>query len=399
MNHTASEVLEFVEENDVKFVRLAFCDVFGSLKNISILSEELPRAFEYGITIEGMSLRGFESTTSELLLFPDPATITVLPWRPMHGRVARLFCDICTEDGRPFEGDSRAVLKRAVADARAQGYTCRIGPECEFYLFERDDRGGPTQIPMDRAGYLDVAPLDKGEDVRREICLTLEEMGITPESSHHERGPGQNEIDFKYSDALSAADNLVTLKSVVETVAAGSGYAADFHPCPLPGESCSGLHVNMSLARGQNNLFRAGEDHNREAECFLAGVLRYVEELTLFLNPLESSYQRFGTYTAPDTVSWSRRDGTRLVRIPAVGGEYARMELRSPDPMCNPYLAFALLLWAGLEGIRQDLLLEAPDRENAPRLPRSRQEAVERVRRGTLVKELLPRVILSQYLD
>ncbi len=398
MEITAQEVLQFVEENDVKFVRLAFCDLFGELKNIAILAGQLERAFSSGITIEGLSVPGFEEEApSDLLLFPDPSTLMVLPWRPNHGRVARLFCNIRTPEGEEFVMDSRRVLKRAVAKARSKGYTCQIGPECEFYLFERDENGRATQRPMDQGGYLDVAPLDKGENVRREICLMLEQMEIRPETSHHERGPGQNEIDFQYGEALAAADDLVTLKSVVDTTAERNGLAASFLPLPIPEMSGNGLHINLSLAKERENIFRTGPEHCPEAESFVAGILDHIREMTLFLNPLESSYERFGRDTAPSRVSWSRRSATQLVRIPHATGEYARMELRSPDPMCNPYLAFALLIYAGLDGIERKLPLEEPDREDGPALPANREQAARLARESDFLKEVLPQEILRQF--
>ena len=362
MDYTEKEVLQFIRENDVKFVRLAFCDIFGTLKNISILAEELPRAFEHGITFDASAIRGFLNVEdSDLLLYPDPGTLAVLPWRPQQGRVARFYCSIRHPDGTPFAGDLRNTLRNSAEKALEMGFRCKIGPECEFYLFETDEKGEPTKIPFDHAGYLDVAPMDKGENVRREICLTLEEMGLSPESSHHEQGPGQNEIDFRYSDVLQAADNLITFKSVVKTIAARNGLYASFMPKPLSTRSGSGLHLNISLHKKGFNIFKNDPyEHSREAESFIAGVLDKARQITLFLNPLTNSYARFGEFEAPKYVSWSHQNRSQLIRIPAADGEHSRMELRSPDPSCNPYLAFFLTLEAGMQGIASKLPLCKP---------------------------------------
>ena len=348
MEYTPQEVMQYIQEEDVKFIRLAFCDCFGHPKNISIMPQELERAFRYGIALDASAIAGFgDEVHSDLFLHPDPATIMVLPWRPEHGRVVRMFCTITHPDGTLFPLDSRGILKRAIADAAEAGYTFAFGSELEFYLFQLDENGQPTKIPYDQASYMDVAPEDKCENVRREICLTLEQMGIQPESSHHEEGPGQNEIDFRYSDALSAADNAHTFCTVVKTIAARNGLAADFSPKPLPEHPGSGFHINISVQ---------GPGDSR-MQHMLAGILNRVPEITLFLNPTEQSYRRLGSHKAPKFISWSNDNRSMLVRIPAAHGEYRRAELRSPDCTANPYLAFALLIWAGLEGISQQLPL------------------------------------------
>ena len=403
MDYTMNEVLRFVEENDVKFVRLAFCDIFGTLKNISIMANDLERAFQQGIGFDASAVEGFMNVEeSDLLLFPDPGTLAVLPWRPAQGRVVRFYCDIRHPDGRPFAGDGRSILKNAVAKAAAAGYEVRVGAECEFYLFQMDEHGEPTNIPHDQGGYLDIAPLDRGENVRREICLTLEEMGIYPESSHHEQGPGQNEIDFRYSDALSCADNFITFKSVVRTIAARDGLFASFMPKPFPDKSGSGMHINLSLFKDGINLFtNRGNFHSPVAHSFIAGVMRRIPEITLFLNPTANSYRRLGAFEAPAYVSWSRENRSQLIRIPAADGEYARFELRSPDPQCNPYHAFALLMEAGLEGVREGLPLPEPLNLNlyaAPaallaqceKLPGDLGEAVEKAASSAFVSRALP---------
>ena len=279
---------------------------------------------------------------SDLLLFPDPATLTVLPWRPGPGRVVRFYCDIKNPDGSAFSHDTRAILKRVAAKFEELGYVCKIGAECEFYLFKTDANGYPTDVPFDNAGYLDIAPLDKGENIRREIALCLEEMGIKVETSHHEQGPGQNEIDFKFGDALATADNLLTFKSAVKVIAARNGLFASFMPKPIAETAGSGLHVNLSLVKGGQNIFKSREKgHSEIAESFIAGILAKTPEITVFLNPICNSYLRFGSFEAPKYVSWSHENRSQLVRIPAAAGERVRMELRSPDPSVNPYLAFA----------------------------------------------------------
>ena len=413
MTDTELEVLRFVQENDVKFIRLAFSDMFGIQKNISVMPDELPRAFETGISFDASAVRGFLNVEqSDLFITPDPSTLSILPWRPSHGRVVRLFCNVNYPDGRPFEGSSRHILQRAVKEAAQMGYVCKIGAECEFYLFETDEKGNPTMNPHDLGGYCDIAPNDKGENVRREICLTLEEMGIHPETSHHEQGPGQNEIDFKYSDAMTAADNLLTFKAAVKSIAARNGLYASFMPKPLPDKSGSGLHVNLSLSQGGRNIFKTAPDegHCPEAEHFMAGVLDHIREITVFLNPLTNSYARFGAFEAPRYLSWSHQNRSQLIRIPAATGAQSRMELRSPDPSCNPHLAFAMLLQAGLDGIRRELPLcpavdlnlydaEPGVLEKMPALPENLEEAVLLARRSAFVQRVLPAKTLANYCD
>lgn len=392
MIYTAQEVFDFVKEEDVKFIRLAFCDTLGRQKNISILPSELRRAFEDGISFDASAICGFGGAEkSDLLLFPDPSTLNILPWRPSHGKVVRMFCDIRHPDGTPFSRDTRAILRRAVADAKAAGITVQFGAEIEFYLFKTDENGDPTKIPFDHATYMDVAPEDKGENVRREICLTLLDMGIQPESSHHEEGPGQNEIDFRYSDAMRAADDAMNFITVVKATARQNGLYADFSPKPLENESGNGLHINMSVKCA---------DGTDRTPAFMAGILAHIRDLTAFLNPSEASYSRFGKCKAPKFVTWSHENRSQLIRIPAAKGEYRRIELRSPDPSANPYLAYALLIWAGLDGIAKDMcpapavnlnLLAAPESETREfdTLPGSLAEAVALANGSALVRRVL----------
>ncbi|MBQ3889099.1 MAG: glutamine synthetase [Clostridia bacterium] len=400
MKYTREEVRQYIEEEDVKFIRLAFCDVYGKQKNISIMPDELERAFAYGIAFDASSVEGYgDETHSDLVLRPDCDTLTVLPWRPEHGKVVRMFSDVCYPDGRNYRCDTRYLLKQAIAAAQRAGVEFRFGAEQEFYLFELDEKGKPTKIPYDDAGYMDIAPEDKGENIRREICLTLEQMGIRPESSHHEGGPGQNEIDFRYSDPLTAADNALTLQTVVRTVAYRNGLAADFSAKPLDHLPGNGFHINFSATAvdGRDVMIPA-----------IAGVLAKAADMTAFLNPTENSYKRFGQNRAPKYVSWSGENRSQLVRIPAAVGEYRRAELRSPDPTANPYLCFALMIYAGLAGIEQDLELpfavdynlfkpEAGQTEGLQLLPQSLDEARAVAADSAFIRQCIPAEVLEIY--
>ena len=400
MKYSKEEVMQYVNEEDVKFIRLAFCDVFGKQKNISIMPAELPRAFEYGIAFDASAIAGFgDESRCDLLLHPEPETLMLLPWRPEHGKVVRMFSHITYPDGRPFECDTRYLLKKAVDDAEKAGYSFAFGAEQEFYLFQLDESGRPTDIPYDEAGYMDIAPEDRGENIRREICLTLEQMGIRPESSHHEQGPGQNEIDFRYSDALTAADNAITFQTVVKTVARRNGLWADFSPKPLKNKPGNGFHINMSVknSKGSQDLCN-----------MIAGVLEKAVEMTLFLNPTDASYKRFGSDKAPGYVSWSSENRSQLVRIPAAVGEYRRAELRSPDPTANPYLAFALIIYAGLYGLQNKLEMPAVADINLykadsdtlakyQKLPQNLDEARKIAARSEFIKAHVPSAIMEIY--
>jgi glutamine synthetase len=366
MSGNIEDVLQFIRENDVKFIRLAFCDPFGIQKNISIMPNSLQSAFENGVCIDASAIKGFcDVTRSDLLLFPEPATLTVLPWRPQQGRVVRFTCHIKNPDGTSFAGDSRRILKQVIERSRDMGYQCKIGTECEFYLFKTDENGEPTEITLDNGGYLDLAPLDKGENIRRDICLNLEEMGIYPEASHHQPGPGQNAIEFQMTDALSCADNVFTAKSVIKSIAARNGLFASFMPKPIQSKNGSGMYLKLSLSRSGENILKSGDlEQSEEARGFIAGILSKIREVTLFLNPLANSYERFGTFEAPKYVSWSHQNRSQLIRIPAFHDGNPKFELRSPDPSLNPYLAFALIISAGLYGIEKKLPLQPAVNEN-----------------------------------
>lgn len=400
MKYSQQEVLQYVAEEDVKFIRLAFCDVFGKPKNISIMPEELSRAFEDGIAIDASAIAGFgDETHSDLFLHPDADTLMPLPWRPEHGRVVRMFCNISYPDGRMFECDTRSILKKAIQDADKAGIHFYFGTEQEFYLFTSDETGEPTKIPYDNAGYMDIAPDDKGENIRREICLTLEQMGIYPERSHHEEGPGQNEIDFRYSDPLTAADNAITFQTVVKTVAKRNGLVADFSPKPLADKPGNGFHISISAKADDNS------DH---LPLIIAGILEKIADMTLFFNPVDSSYQRFGTNKAPQYISWSSENRSQLIRIPAAAGKYRRAELRSPDPTANVYLAFALMIYAGLYGIQNQLQLTEPANINLYKadadvlsgfkmLPTTLKDACETALNSEFIKQYITDKILNIY--
>lgn len=409
MSQTVTQLMQFFEESDIKFIRLAFCDIFGVQKNIAIMANQLPHAAESGISFDASAIAGFANVAeSDLFLVPDLDTFSLLPWRPSEGCVGHFFCSIQYPDGRPFEGDGRYLLQKTEQRAARAGYSFLLGPECEFYLFETDERGAATRRPFDEAGYFDIAPLDRGENVRRQICLTLEEMGIQPERSHHEQGPGQNEIDFRCSSPLRAADDLMALRTAIKAIAAQNGLFASFLPKPLPGQSGSGLHINLSIFQNGQNLFEGfKEKPNAVAGAFLAGILRRIPEITVFADPLPGSYQRLGECEAPGVVSWSCQNRSSLVRVPAAKGGDCRMELRSPDPSCNPYFVTALLLAAGFEGMEKGLPLPAPTDAELYRvrrgdgltaLPASLGEAVETAAQSSFLRGALPEKLLTNYL-
>ncbi|MBQ6980203.1 MAG: glutamine synthetase [Clostridia bacterium] len=398
--YSENEVIEFVKEEDVKFIKLAFCDVFGKQKNVSITDNELERAFKFGVAIDASAIKGFgDEARSDLFLHPDPSTLSILPWRPEHGRVVRMFCDITYPDGSPFECDSRLILKNAVNAAEKSGLTFSFGSELEFYLFKLDEKGNKTEELYDNAGYMDVAPEDKGENIRREICLTLEQMGIYPESSHHEEGAGQNEIDFKYSDPMTAADNAITFRQVVSSVAYRNGLYADFSPKPVASAPGNGFHINFSVK---------SNDGKDVSENCIAGILNRIEDMTVFVNNSENSYKRLGINKAPKFIAWSKENRSELIRIPAARGDYKRAELRSPDPLANPYIAFALIIYSAIEGISGNEKLPAPadfnmykaDEEmlkNYKKLPEKLTKAKQKAAASEFIKTHFPNAIISAY--
>lgn len=401
--YTQSEVMDFLKEEDVKFIKLAFFDVFGQQKNISIIADQMPRAFSKGISFDASAIDGFQRPEkSDLFLHPDPSTIVILPWRPSHGKVVCMFCDITYPDGTPYEKDSRHLLKTAVEYAKTKGYEFRVSAEMEFYLFKLDENGNPTTETLDNAGYMDVAPEDKGENVRRDICFTLEQMGIKPECSHHEEGPGQNEVDFRYSDPLSAADHTSNFKWVVRTKAFSNGLYADFSPKPIDWKSGNGMHVNMSCVSLKD------KEKQPLLEEMVAGILKHIAEITLFLNPVDKSYLRLGNFKAPSYISWGNENRSSLIRIPASDDESKRIEVRSPDPKANPYIVFALLIYAALDGIENKLVPQEGIDENLfevdseilsklGKLPSSKKDAFDKAISSEFVKKYLSEDFIRSY--
>ena len=415
--YTKKDILERVEEEDVEFIRLQFTDLFGSMKNLAITSSHLKHALDNKVMFDGSSIEGFVGIDeSDLYLYPDTGTFSMFPWRPQHGKVARLICDVYRPDGTFYEGDPRYILKKVISEAAGEGYTFQVGPECEFFLYHLDDNGLPTNITHEQAGYFDMGPLDFGENARRDMVMTLEEMGFQVERSHHENAPAQHEIDFRYDEALATADNIMTFKMAVKTIAKRHGLHAAFMPKPKSGVDGSGMHINMSLPRNGENIFTDPSDPcgvSREAYYFMGGLLKHIRAMTLILNPTVNSYKRLVPgYEAPAYIAWSARNRTPLIRIPAAGGGDARIELRSPDPSCNPYLSLAVCLAAGLDGIRKQIqppagvdmninTLSEKEREalGIERLPRDLKEAVEEFTRDPLMKEVLGEEACRKYVE
>lgn len=415
MAKTKKDILKFVEENDVKFIRLQFTDIFGTMKNVAITSHQLEKAFDEGVMFDASSIQGFGTVeASDMYLLPDPETMSLLPWRPQQGKVARVICDVKNANGTQFEGDPRYILQKVSKKAKDKGLSFFAGPECEFFLFHCDSEGNPTTKTHDTAGYFDLAPIDMGENARREMCLVLEELGFDIEASHHESATGQHEIDFRYDDVLSCADKIMTFKMVVKTVAQRNGLHATFMPKPLNNVNGSGMHINMSLHKDGKNLFAVENSFelSKDAKHFAAGILSHIKGITAISNPLINSYKRLVPgYEAPVHIAWSYMNRSPLLRVPASNGNSKRLELRSPDSACNPYLTLALILAAGLEGLENKLEL-APSidtniysmskKEEAAlgieRLPSTLAEALDEMKKDKLIKEVLGEHVFSKYI-
>ena len=412
--YTKEEILRLVRDEDIQFIRMQFTDIFGQMKNVAITASQIEKALAGQVMMDGSSIEGFvRIEESDQYLWPDLDTFAILPWRPQYGKVARLICDVHNPDGTPFVGDPRGVLKRVLARAGELGFTFNVGPELEFFLFQTDDDGNPTTKTSDEAGYFDLGPLDHGESTRREICLCLEEMGFEIEASHHEVAAGQHEIDFKYTEALQAADNIMTFKLAVKTLAQKNGLHATFMPKPVHGAAGSGMHVNMSLFRDGQNAFFDGADPrglSPLAYQFIAGLLEHVQGFCAVTNPLVNSYKRLVPgYEAPCHLAWSTGNRSALIRIPTPRGSGTRVELRSPDPSCNPYLAFAVCLAAGLDGIQRRLTPPAESNENlyaiaadleaqgVRRLPASLEAAIHALEADSVVTAALGEHVTNQY--
>lgn len=363
--YTKDDIFRMVEEEDVEFIRLQFTDIFGTLKNIAITSSQLEKVLDNKCMFDGSSVEGFvRIEESDMYLYPDYDTFEIFPWRPQQGKVARLICDVYTPDGKPFEGDPRWILKKTIKEANEMGYRFDVGPECEFFLFHTDDNGLPTTLSHEKAGYFDLGPNDLGENIRRDMVLTLEEMGFEIEASHHEVAPAQHEIDFKYDEVLKTADNIQTFKMTVKTIAKRHGLYATFMPKPKFGISGSGMHINMSLATEEGKNIFADENGkiglSDDAYHFIAGIMKHARGMSAITNPLVNSYKRLVPgYEAPVYIAWSAKNRSPLIRIPASRGNGTRVELRNPDPTANPYLVLALCLAAGLDGIKNKI--EVPE--------------------------------------
>ena len=415
-NYTREEVLQMAEDEDVEFIRLQFTDMFGTLKNIAITARELPRALDNEYVVDSSYIAGIAGEKEpDMYLHPDYNTFTILPWRPQQGKVARLLCDIYRSDGTPLEKSPRYILKQVVEMAAKEGYVCEVDPECEFFLFHTDDNGIPTTLTHEKAGYLDVSPVDLGENARRDMVLTLEDMGLGVEASHHEAAPAQHEIDLKYDEAISTADNLMTFKMAVKTIAKRHGLHATFMPKPKFGINGSGMHINMSLNRDGQNIFNdpSGElGLSKEAYYFMGGIIRHMKGMTLITNPLVNSYKRLVPgYEAPVYIAWSASNRSLAVRVPFAQGAGSRIELRCPDPAANPYLALAVCLEAGLQGIIKKIeppksvdcnIFAMSEEEKAVKnieaVPDSLDEAMEEFEKDTFVQEILGEHMAKKYL-
>ena len=417
MLYTKEDIIRKVKEEDVEFIRLQFTDIFGQLKNVAITASQIEKAVNNQIMFDGSSIEGFvRIDESDQYLYPDLDSFTIFPWRPSHGRVARLICDVHDPDGAPFVGDPRYVLKQVIQKANDMGFDAfNVGPEAEFFLFQTDDEGKPTVRTNDEAGYFDLGPLDHGEGTRREICMSLEQMGFEIEASHHEVAQGQHEIDFKYADALRTADNIMTFKLAVKTLAQKNGLHATFMPKPIFGVNGSGMHTNMSLFRDGKNAFYDPSDPkglSNAAYSFIAGLLAHVKGMAAITNPLVNSYKRLVPgYEAPCYLAWSASNRSALIRIPAARGQSTRVELRCPDPACNPYLELAVCLAAGLDGIEKGLTPppESTDnifamspaarrRRGIEALPGSLEEALVCMKKDKLIMDTLGEHVTGQYI-
>lgn len=417
MKYTKQEIIDMIEEEDVEFIRLQFTDMFGTMKNVAITVSQLEKALNNECMFDGSCIDGFARIEeSDMYLYPDLDTFTIFPWRPQQGKVARFICDIYRPDRKPFEGDPRCILKKVVKEAEDMGYTFDVGPECEFFLFHTDDNGNPTTLSHEKAGYFDLGPVDLGENARRDMVLNLESMGFEVESSHHEVAPAQHEIDFKYSDAVTTADNIMTFKLAVKSIAKRHGLHATFMPKPKSGINGSGMHVNMSLCKDGKNIFSDENDENglsKEAYYFIAGLMKHIKGMAVITNPLVNSYKRLVPgYEAPVYIAWSAKSRSPLIRIPVSRGEATRIELRCPDSAANPYLVMATCLAAGLEGIKNKMepapcvdrnIFSMPeeDREKLgiENLPENLCDAIDKFEQDIFIQKVLGEHIAKNYME
>ena len=415
-NYTKADILKIAKEKEVRFVRLQFTDILGSIKNVAISASQLEKALDNQCMFDGSSIEGFvRIEESDMKLHPDYNSFALFPWRE-NNSVARLICDVYKPDGTPFQGSPRQVLKNVLDEAKELGYTFNVGPECEFFLFRNDDQGKPTLQTFDDAGYFDMGPVDPGEDVRRDIVLNLEQMGFEIEASHHECAPGQHEIDFKYGDALTTADRVMTFKLAVKTIAHKHGLHATFMPKPIFGIAGSGMHINISMAKDGKNVFCDESDKNglsSTAYSFIAGIMEHIKGMTAITNPLVNSYKRLvPEFEAPVYIAWSAQNRSPLIRVPASRGQGTRVELRSADPSANPYLALAVTIAAGLDGVKRGLVpppavdgniysMSAAQRkkQKIEMLPTSLESAIAELKKDKLICNTLGEHILEKYIE
>jgi glutamine synthetase len=411
------EIKQVIDEHNVEFIKLEFCDINGTMKNLSVPSSQIDKVLNNEIMLDGSSIKGFRSIeTSDMFFFPDYKTFALIPWRAdEESKVARFICDIHNADGTPFEGCPRCNLKKMIAKAEKLGYRMNVGPEAEFFIFKKDANGEKTLIANDHAGYYDTAPNDKGEDIRRKMVKTLKLMGFDVEASHHEVAKGQHEIDFKYSDALTTADNIMTFKYVVKAISEQEGVYATFMPKPIYGINGSGMHCNVSLFKDGKNIFYSPDrvyQLSREALYSIGGLLKHVKSFTAVTNPTINSYKRLVPgYEAPVYLAWSLANRSALIRVPAKRGEATRIELRSPDPSCNPYLALTVILGAILDGVENKIEPPLQVEENIygmtqkelkrakiDSLPGSLEQAVELLEKNDIIKDALGEHILNEFI-
>jgi len=415
--YTKQDIMQLVRENDVEFIRLQFTDIFGTLKNVAITKSQIEKALDNQCMFDGSSIEGFvRIEESDMYLYPDLSTFEIFPWRPQQGKVARLICDVYRPDGTPFEGNPRYILKKVLKEAKDMGYTFDVGPECEFFLFHTDDNGMPTTLTHEKGGYFDLGPIDLGENARRDMVLNLEDMEFEIEASHHEVAPAQHEIDFKYKEALHTADNIMTFKLVVKSIAKRHGLHATFMPKPKFGINGSGMHINMSLSKNGKNIFNSPEGElglSQEAYYFIGGLIKHIKGMTAITNPLVNSYKRLVPgYEAPVYIAWSATNRSPLIRIPASRGEGTRIELRCPDPSGNPYLVLAACLAAGLQGIKDKLVPPASvdtnifdmsdfekERCQIESLPSNLFHAVKELEADTFIRSVLGEHISQRYIQ
>lgn len=414
--YSKEDILSIVDKEDIRFIRLQFTDIFGSCKNVAITRSQLEKALDNKCMFDGSSIEGFvRIEESDMYLYPDYSTFMMYPWSPEPGKVARIICDVYKPDGTPFDGDPRYILKNIISEAAEMGYTFNVGPECEFFLFQTDNDGNPTTKTIDQGGYFELGPVDRGEEARRDICITLEEMGFEIEASHHECAPGQHEIDFKYDEAMNAADNIMSFKLAVKSIADKHGLHATFMPKPIYGIAGSGMHINMSLCKDGKNAFYDKDDENglsKIAYNFIAGVILHAKAMTGITNPIVNSYKRLVPgFEAPVHIAWSAKNRSPLLRIPAARGEGTRIELRNPDPSANPYLALAVCLAAGLDGIKRNLTpppqidsnvfkMTESERESKgiENIPQNLAKAIREMKRDSIINKTLGNHAFEKYI-